>query len=229
MLCVHHVLPVHLVHQLYLVSMPKTSRYQALILRAMNVGEADRLCILFTREGGRKAARARGVRKPGSRLGGTLLPFRHVTVELSESEHHSTITGAVDRADVPDSAGAFDVFVRLQQGIEFLLALTEDDEPLPRVFDLLLQFVRLNGEPGVQALLPFQLRLLHLLGHMPESQEDQRYASLQEDSRAYIQACARIDDLKTLIDLYPDNTELPRFFRLLSGEQLVRPLKSMGL
>lgn len=209
--------------------MPHSTRYEALVLRAMNVGEADRLCILFTREGGRKAARARGVRKPNSRLGGTLLPFRHVTVELSESENHSSITGAVDRGDVPDSAGSFDTFVRLQQGVEFLLALTEDDEPLPRVFDLLLQFIRLNGD-GPQALLPFHLRLLHLLGHMPESEEDLRYALLSdEESRAYIQACARIEDLTMLIDLCPNNTELPRFFRMLSSDQLVRPLKSMGM
>ncbi len=199
------------------------------MIRTIDIGEADRLCVLFTREEGRKAARAKSVRKTASRLGGTLLPFRHITVELSVSEHHSTVTGATDRADMPDAAGSFDSFVRLQQGIELLLTLTEDDEPIPGAFDLLLQFVRLANDDSVRPLLPFQLRLLHLLGFLPENDDDPRYRSLSQESRAYIQACLKISNLKQLCELLPEGEELTRFMKIVAGEQLQRPLKSANI
>lgn len=197
---------------------------EAVVLRTIDVGEADRLCILFTREEGRKAAKARSVRKTGSRLGGTLLPFRHITVELSESDTHGAVTGATDRGDLPDAPGDFEAFLRLQQGVELLLALTEDNEPIPGAFDLLLQFIALAENPA--SLLPFQLRLLHLLGFLPESDEDSRFRGLSEEAKAYIRACARIGDFRQLTELLPAGEELGRFMNIVSGEQLQRPLKS---
>ena len=198
------------------------------MLRTIDIGEADRLCILFTREAGRKAAKATSVRKTGSRLGGTLLPFRHVTVELSEGDHHVTITGAVHRSELPDPFATFASFVRLEQGIELLLMLTEDDEPMPRVFDLLLQFIHLAGDEEHRPLVPFQIRLLHLLGFLPEDETDYRFQSLSEAARVYVQACIRISDLRQLCDLMPDHAEIEKFAKLVMGEQLVRPLKSMA-
>lgn len=197
---------------------------EAVILRTIDVGEADRLCILFTREEGRKAAKARGVRKTGSRLGGTLLPFRHVRVDLSESDTHSAITGVVDCADLPDVLGNFEAFLRLQQGVELLLALTEDNEPIPGVFDLLLQFIVQADNPS--SLLPFQLRLLHLLGFLPEDDVDPRYRSLSTQAKAYVQACTRIADVAQLGELLPEGEELGRYMNIIAGEQLQRPLKA---
>lgn len=205
--------------------MARRATLEAVILRTIDVGEADRLCILFTREEGRKAAKARGVRKTASRLGGTLLPFRHTRVDISESETHSAITGAVDCADLPDVLGNFEAFLRLQQGVELLLALTEDNEPIPGVFDLLLQFIALADNPS--ALLPFQLRLLHLLGFMPEHDVDSRYRSLSAQAKAYVLACTRMTDLAQLCTLLPEGEELGRYMSIVSGEQLQRPLRSL--
>ena len=64
--------------------MSRTRSVEAIILRTIDIGDADRFCILFTKEAGRKGARARGVRKTMSRLGGLLLPFRHLRIDLAE-------------------------------------------------------------------------------------------------------------------------------------------------
>lgn len=200
---------------------------EAVVLRTIDVGEADRFCIFFTREEGRKAAKARSVRKTSSRLGGTLLPFRHITVELSESETHAAVTGAVDRGDLPDVLGNLDAFFRLQQGVELLLALTEENEPIRGVFDLLTQFIAYSAD--ARSLLPFQLRLLHLLGFLPESDEDARFRSLSEEAKAYVRACTRIADFQGLCALLPDGGELGRYMQIVAGEQLQRPLKSEGM
>ena len=64
--------------------MPQSQTYEALILQSHDVGEADRFLILFTRERGRLAARARAVRKPKSKMGGSLLPLKLATWVTSD-------------------------------------------------------------------------------------------------------------------------------------------------
>lgn len=206
--------------------MAKRMTLDAVVLRTVDIGEADRLCVLFTREAGRIAAKAKAVRKPGSRMGGTLLPFRHISVDISASDNRNTVTSVLDKGDGAAQATTFDLFVCLEQGVEFLLALTEDDEPLPAVFSLLLQFLQIGSR---LALLPFQIRLLHLLGHLPDNTDDARFASLDQESQAFVQACIRIADLGTLTELNPGSDELSRFVRIVSGSQMQRPMKSMAL
>lgn len=206
--------------------MARTQSYQAIVLRTIDIGEADRLCILFTKEGGRKAARARSVRKMTSRLGGTLLPYRHIHVELSESDHHATITGAVDRADVPHGTRDFSVYMRLQQGVELLLALTEDDEPLPEVFDLVLQFLQFVPVSSGDPLPAFRLRLLYLMGFLSDEHDDARLGMLSSEGRSFVSACTRVHDLGVLIRMSEQAGDLQKFADMMLADQLQRPLKT---
>lgn len=208
--------------------MKRSQPLQCIVLRTIDIGEADRLCVFFTREAGRKSARARGVRKLGSRLGGTLLPFRHISIELVEGNSSATVVSAVDRGDTVPPSG-FPLLVRIEQGVELLLALTEEDEPLPAVFDLLLQFIRLSGSADARPLLPFQLRLLHLLGLLPANDDDPRFKDLPQDVRSYVQACTKFADLKALSDLLIDHPFLEGFVRTVIEAQLMHPLKSEGI
>ncbi len=209
--------------------MSRSARAEAVVLRTIDIGEADRLCILFTKELGRMAARARSVRKTGSKLGGTILPFRHITVELSLSDSHTAITGAINRDDVPAVSGSFDTFLRLEQGIDLLLALTDDDEPLPAVFDLILEFIRLSMEPDRSPLTAFKLRLLYLLGLLPADETDPRFNVLTAEGKAFVQASTKIADFALLSDLTMAESELEKFIRLITVDQLQRPLKSEGM
>ena len=105
-----------------------------------------------------------------------------------------------------------------------LLVLTEDNEPISGVFDLLLQFIALADNPS--SLLPYQLRLLHLLGFMPEHDVDSRYRSLSAQAKAYVQACTRMTDLAQLCTLLPEGEELGRYMNIIAGAQLQRPLRA---
>ena len=58
--------------------MAHSESVEAVVLKTYDVGEADRFCIVLTKERGRIAARARGVRKLTSKMGGSLLPLHHV-------------------------------------------------------------------------------------------------------------------------------------------------------
>ena len=203
--------------------MSYTRPHDALVLQTHDVGEADRFCILFTKEAGRKAARAKGVRKPGSTMGGLLLPLRRVKVELREYSDASLITSVTDADNAARPSLAFRPFARIAEGIELLLRLTEDDEPLPRVFDLLLELRDAYIEGLTEPLVPFQLRLLHLLGLLPTVSDDRRFSHLSGSSQTFLQSCVD-HPLPVLCALPADRTELKSFCTLIMHDHLSRPL-----
>lgn len=204
--------------------MPHARTLNGIILRVMDVGDADRFCIVFTREQGRIAARASGARKLTSRMGGVLLPFRHVALSVVETSSGYRVTAAQDAGMVQPVRSTFPSLLSRAQGIELLLALTEDEDPLPQVFDLILAFLS-DVAQAPMPLTAFQLRLLHLLGFLPLHEEDVRFRSLSPEARAYVHACTRDTDFTTIADL--SLTEHIRSFAIaLIDEQLERPLKS---
>ena len=207
--------------------MAHSSAWDSIILRTVDIGEADRFCLLFTREGGRKAARAKGVRRPWSRMGGLILPFRRVQLQMVESGNQMLITGATEVAGRQSESGDATQFLHLAQGVELLLLLTEEDEPLPEVFDLLDQFLRVCTMPGSNPVAAFQLRLLHLLGLLPATDEDARFQRLSQLSQAFVLQCTRTQDLQILRQAPADSEEIRRFLGWMFHEQLSRPLKAM--
>lgn len=71
-----------------------TFRSEAVVLRHNNWGEADRILVLFTREGGKLRAIAKGVRKIRSRKAGHLEPFTRVTLFFARGRDMPMITQA---------------------------------------------------------------------------------------------------------------------------------------
>src|SRR5437763_6245527 len=75
--------------------MPGLMKTEAVVLRSIRYGEADRILHLYTPNHGRVGAIAKGVRRARSRFGARLEPFFHVRAVLHEGrgELH-TVTGA---------------------------------------------------------------------------------------------------------------------------------------
>src|SRR4249920_1693867 len=68
---------------------------EAVVLRSIRYGEADRVLHLYTPHRGRVGAIAKGVRKAKTRFGGRLEPFFHVNLMLHEGRGDLfTVTGA---------------------------------------------------------------------------------------------------------------------------------------
>src|SRR5439155_730110 len=68
---------------------------EAVVLRSIRYGEADRILHLYTPHRGRLGAIAKGVRRARSRFGGRLEPFFRLRVELHEGRGELlTVTGA---------------------------------------------------------------------------------------------------------------------------------------
>ena len=74
--------------------MPVPRRYttDAIVLSRFDLGEADRVLTLITPAGGKLKAIAKGIRKPTSRLGGSLEPFAELTVALARGRTFDVVT-----------------------------------------------------------------------------------------------------------------------------------------
>lgn len=195
--------------------------YEAIVLRTYDVGEADRFCILLTRERGRIPARASGARRIRSRFGTALLPMHRVRVEVREGSGGYVVTAAQGDGAEWIMENDLRAFVQAQEGIELLLALTEDAVPLPKIFDLCAAFLVRCQEEDI--LLSFTLRLLHLLGFLPLHCDDARYARLPPATKIQLQCCAA-GALQPIIP--PARRHLEDFRETLLMDLLAFPLRS---
>jgi DNA repair protein RecO (recombination protein O) len=73
-------------------------RDSGIVLRTRDLGEADRIVTLLTRDRGKVRAVGKGVRRSKSRFGARLEPFTHVDLQLYEGRNLDTVTQAVTLA-----------------------------------------------------------------------------------------------------------------------------------
>ena len=156
--------------------MGRTYKADAVVLRSLRFGEADRVLHLYTAERGRVNAIAKGVRKTTSRFGGRLEPLTRAQLLLYEgSGELHTVSGAdIVAAHAAVRADPYALAVA-QIGAEAVLKLHPEPEPHPRVFAGLVRFlevleggVETGPDPVADPLgIAFQLKLLALTGYLP--------------------------------------------------------------
>lgn len=74
--------------------MPAPRRYttEAIVLSRFDYGEADRILTIITPGGGKLKAIAKGIRKPTSRIGGSLEPFAELRLALAHGRTFDVVT-----------------------------------------------------------------------------------------------------------------------------------------
>jgi DNA repair protein RecO (recombination protein O) len=155
----------------------RSVKTEAVVLRSLRFGEADRILHVYTLERGRMGAIAKGARKTKSRLGGRLEPLSHVELLFHVgSGELATVTGA---DLVRSHAAVRDDPYRLSIGLigsEAMLRLFPEQERSDRAFTALTRFLdlldghasRAPARPDVDPLvLSFQLKLLWVAGYLP--------------------------------------------------------------
>jgi DNA repair protein RecO (recombination protein O) len=156
---------------------PRVYATEAVILRRIDFGEADRILTLFTPTYGKLRAVAKGVRRTTSRLAGHLEPFTRTQLLLATGRDLDIVTQAeakerLDalRQDVWHATGAW-------YAAELVDRFLEDADPHPRLYTLFVETLR-RLEEGARvgesaeaqswlALRYFELRLLDELGFRP--------------------------------------------------------------
>jgi DNA repair protein RecO (recombination protein O) len=146
---------------------------EAVVLRSMRFGEADRILHLYTPERGRISAIAKGVRKTRSRFGGRLEPFFRLRLVLHEGRSDLlTVTSAETvqaYARLRDGGPTLDAAARACDAVNRLFG---EAEAQPPVFHLLCnELALLESDPRHADLanqLAFRLKLLLAAGFAPQ-------------------------------------------------------------
>ena len=149
---------------------------EAVVLRSLRFGEADRVLHIYTLERGRVGAVAKGIRRTKSRFGARLEPLSHAEVMLHQgSGELATVTGAsLLRPHREAREDPYRLAVGLV-GLEAMLRLFTEQERNPKAFEALTRFLdvldtaetRATEPPLDPLVLSFQLKLLWLSGYLP--------------------------------------------------------------
>lgn len=156
--------------------MPGSLRTEAIVLRSIRFGEADRILHLYTPDQGRIGAIAKGARRARSRFGARLEPFFQIRLVLHEGRGDLHTVTAVDTIDahagLRESAQGLDAAAR---ACDAVARLFETGEPHPEVFALLAnELTLLDGGPNRPEAarrgnaLAFRLKLLLAAGIVPQ-------------------------------------------------------------
>lgn len=153
--------------------MPGTVKTEAIVLRSLRYGEADRILHLYTPHRGRVGAIAKGVRRARSRFGARLEPFLHVRLVLHEGRGELLTVTAADtlhtHAPLREHATTLDSAAR---ACDAVARLFETPDPHPEVFTLLgNELALLSGDPRharAENALAFRLKLLLAAGVVPQ-------------------------------------------------------------
>jgi hypothetical protein len=149
---------------------------EAVVLRTIRLGEADRVLHLYTEAHGRVGAVAKGVRKTMSRFGARLEPLSHVELVLHRGRGElETVTAAQFVRSHREAREDYYRFSVGMIGAEAMLRLFSEEESNERAFAALTRFLDLLDEaphaadsPSLDPLgLAFQLKLLWLAGYLP--------------------------------------------------------------
>jgi DNA repair protein RecO (recombination protein O) len=212
------------------VSRQRLYRTPAVVLKRMDLGEADRIVTLFSRDEGKIRAVAKGVRRTTSRSAGHLEPFTLTDVLF-----------AVGRElDIISQADTLEAFRAVREDLElathgYYLAevvdlLTEDRQENRTVFEVLVQALRdlaRASDPRL-VLIVFHLRLLDALGYRPELRECVNCrAAIEPDTNSFsallggvvCPACGPAEPSARAIGT--SALKLLRFLQLTGGERSV--------
>lgn len=140
---------------------------EAVILRARDFGEADRLVTLYTLDQGKITAKVRGARRPRSKLGGITLPLTYVDVMLWRGRSSiESLTQAVPRDGFAPLRAELGRLGHANLVAELVDLLTLERVPSPPTFVALLSTINLiaYGERSDMPAYAFALRMLRDAG-----------------------------------------------------------------
>ncbi len=155
--------------------MPEPRNYQteAIIIKKIKLGEADRILTLYTPDHGKIEAVAKGVRRPKSKMAGHLELLTYSQIRLAHGRNLDTIIGSQ----------TIDSFMSLKNDLwltslglyaaELVNQFTAEHITNSPLFQLLLETLQhLSQADNTELTLRyFELHLLDLVGYRPQLQE----------------------------------------------------------
>ena len=143
-------------------------REQAVVLRTIRLGEADRIVSLVTEGRGKVRAVVKGVRKTKSRFGSRLEPLSHVTLQLYEGRELDTVTQAETLDHFRTVREDLDRMTRASSLLEAVDQVAQAGEPNAALYRMLVGALRSLAAADSPVLIgAFFWKLLALEGIEP--------------------------------------------------------------
>jgi DNA repair protein RecO (recombination protein O) len=151
---------------------PRVYKTEAIVLRSMNLGEADRVLTVLTPRLGKLRVIAKGVRRTRSRIGGALEPFSDVQLVLAVGRTFDVVTASSLedphlglRNDLHSTAAAWYV---VELADRFCEGAADSHEAF-RLLAQALSALDAGAEVGREVVARwFELALLDAMGFRPE-------------------------------------------------------------
>ena len=147
--------------------MSRAYRDRGIVLRTHRLGETDRIVTLLLEGRGKVRAVAKGVRRPGSRIGARLEPFSHVDLELHEGRTLDVVR-QVESVETNEALRSDD---RLHAAASVMVELvdtvaTEGQRDPALLLQLRAGLAALSADPGSAAVFvdAFLLRAASVVG-----------------------------------------------------------------
>jgi DNA repair protein RecO (recombination protein O) len=145
----------------------------AFVLRTFTFHEADKICVFFTRDGGKLRGVAHGARKLRSRYGASLEPFTEVSLVYFQKENKELVS--ISNCEILRSqfvAGlSSEMLGVLHYFAELVIEFVPDHEPNDLVYRLVtatLEALKESPPAGLPALVRyFEVWMLKLAGFFP--------------------------------------------------------------
>jgi len=147
-----------------------TYKEEAVVLRAYDLGEADRILSLITAGSGLRRAVAKGVKRTRSKFGGRLEPFTRIQAVFHEGRNLDTVVQAEIVSSHAPLRADFSKFLFGEAMLEMIEKSLQENQNIPRLFDALcVSLDILEGDVSDPALLlaAFELKVCALIGYHP--------------------------------------------------------------
>lgn len=148
----------------------RSYRAQGIVLRHVEVGEADRILTLYTLEYGKVQAIAKGVRKLRSRKAGHLEPFSRVELMFAKGRNLDVIAQADAQSTYQTLRSDLKLIAYAAYVVELLDRFTYEEGENRPLYNLLADtLTRLDGGASAQtAVHYYEVQLMDLLGFRPQ-------------------------------------------------------------
>jgi DNA repair protein RecO (recombination protein O) len=148
---------------------PRTYKTEAVVLKQVPIGEADRVVSLFTPGFGKVRAVVKGSRRPKSRLAGHLEPLVYSRLMLVRGRDLDIVSGAETIRSFSRIREHLELVGRALVCAELVDAFVAEGQENRRLFSSFIQVLNsLDSGAGDLAIWDFEVRLLGFAGYMPE-------------------------------------------------------------
>lgn len=142
---------------------------RGIIIKRTNFFEADRLLVIFTEKFGKVRAIAKGVRKPLSKLAGSIELFCLTDFLIAEGRNLDIVTGAEIEKCFFNLRNHLDTTTTAYYIAEIIDQMTAENQAHPRIFNLLIEVLENINESQSDLMLPyFEFNFLSDIGYKPE-------------------------------------------------------------